>query len=121
MSEEPSTPNTNYRARPLPANQSMSERVRELQPEQRVVVNAKNWKKSLTVVINGSLLVAASIVAVLDILFGSNVIEPIVSVFTNDPQRVSTIITTITQVYTALNLYLRFKTTQPVTLRTDVK
>jgi len=112
---------TDYRARPLPEGQSIKEQVQTLQPEQRVVVEAKNIFKSLTVQLNGILFIVASLVAVLDILFGANIIEPVVRVFTSDPDRVTMILTTITQVYTALNILLRLKTTAPVTLRTDKK
>lgn len=112
---------TEYRARPLPEGQSIVERVQKLQPEQRVVVEAKNWKTSATVLINGALFVAASIIAVLDIVFGANIIEPIVKVFTNDPEVPTRVVTTLTQVYTALNIILRFKTTSPLTVRTDPK
>ena len=71
--------------------------------------------------VNGLLFIVASLVAVLDILFGANVIEPVVKIFTSDPERVTVILTTITQIYTALNVVLRLRTTQPVTLRTDKK
>lgn len=112
---------SDYRARPLKEDQSIPERMQELQPEQRVVVEAKNWKKSATVIINGVLLVVATIISLLDILFGANVVEPIVRVFTDDPELVTRVITVITQVYTVLNIVLRAKTTQPITLRNDPK
>lgn len=120
MAGEPNQP-TDYRARPISETQGIVERVQTLQPEQRVVVNVKNWKQSATVIINGILFVAAGLISILDILFGANVIEPLVKVFTSDPEAVTRIITIITQVYTALNIYLRVKTTQPITLRTDPK
>lgn len=119
MAGNPDQP-TEYRARPL-AEDGVAEQLKTLQPEQRVVVEAKNLFKSLTVQINGLLFIVASIVAVLDILFGANVIEPVVRVFTSDPDRVTVILTTITQIYTALNVVLRLRTTAPVTLRTDKK
>lgn len=121
MGGTPTPEPTEYRARPLPEGQTIKEQVQTLQPEQRVVVEAKNIFKSLTMQLNGILFIVASLVAALDILFGANVIEPLVKVFTSDPDRVTTIITTITQVYTALNILLRLKTTAPVTLRTDKK
>lgn len=116
--EQPTT--SDYRARPLPEVGTV-ELLKTIQPEQRVVVEAKNIFKSLTMQVNGLIFIVATIVSVLDVLFGANVIEPIVKIFTSDPQRVTVIITTITQIYTALNVVLRLRTTQPVTLRTDVK
>lgn len=118
MAEEKTT---DYRARPLPEGQNVLERVQAIQPEQRVVVEAKNWKQSATVIINGGLFIVASIISLLDILFGANVIEPMVRVFTSDPDTVTMVLTTVTQVYTALNVILRFKTTSPLTVRTDPK
>lgn len=120
MAGNPEEKPTEYRARPL-AEDGVAEQLKTLQPEQRVVVEAKNLFKSITVQLNGILFIAASLVAVLDILFGANVIEPIVKIFTSDPDRVTMILTTITQVYTALNIFLRLRTTAPVTLRTDKK
>jgi hypothetical protein len=111
---------TDYRARPLP-DQPVVEQLQTLQPEQRVVVEAKNWKQSVTVIVNGALLVAATVLQLLDLVFGANLLEPIVRVFTEDPESVTRIITVVTQFYTLANLYLRAKTTAPITLRTDVK
>lgn len=113
-------PTTDYRARPLPEVSTL-QLMQTIQPEQRVVVEAKNLFKSLTMQVNGLIFIVATIVSVVDILLGANVIEPIVKVFTSDPDRVTVIITTITQIYTALNVVLRLRTTQPVTFRTDKK
>ena len=101
---------TDYRARPLPENQGTVEQLQTLQPEQRVVVDVKNWKQSVTVIVNGALLVAATVLQLVDIIFGANLLEPIVRVFTTDPDRVTYLVTTITQVYTLANIYLRAKT-----------
>jgi hypothetical protein len=113
--------NTSYRARPLSESQSLVDRVKTLQPEQRVVVTAKNILKSSTLVINGALFIVATIVSLLDILFNAKVVEPIVELFTSDPDTITTVITVITQFYTTLNILLRLKTTQPVTMRRDMK
>jgi hypothetical protein len=120
MAQEDPKP-TEYRARPLPENQTVAEKVKELQPEQRVVVEVKNWKQSVTIIVNGALLVAATVLQLLDLVFGANLLAPIVGVFTDDPEQATRIITFVTQAYTLLNLYLRAKTTAPITLRNDPK
>lgn len=112
---------TDYRARPLPEGQTTIEQLQTVQPEQRVVVEAKNLFKSLTVQINGLLFIAATVVSLLDIIFNANIIEPLVKVFSSDPDVATKVITVMTQIYTALNMLLRFKTTSPVTFRTDKK
>ena len=112
---------TSYRARPLPEGQTMPEQLKALQPEQRVVVEAKNWKQSITIIINGALFVAVSALQIIDLIFGANLLEPIVKVFTTDPEQVTHLVTVITQIYTIANIYLRAKTTAPITLRTDKK
>lgn len=114
-------PTTDYRARPLPEDQGVVEQLKTLQPEQRVVVDAKNWKQSMTIIVNGLLLVAATVIQLADIIFGANLLEPIVKVFTTDPERVTHIVTVVTQIYTIANIYLRAKTTAPITLRSDKK
>lgn len=118
MSEENTQP-SEYRARPLEVG--IVEQLKKIQPDQRVVVQAKNIFKSLTVQINGVLFIAATIVSLLDIVMGANIIEPMVKVFTSDPEVATRVITTVTQIYSALNILLRLKTNQPVTLRTDKK
>lgn len=109
-----------YRARPIP-EKPVLEQLKTLQPEQRVVVDVKPWYKSITVVVNGLLLFGASLIQVVDIIFGANLLEPIVKVFVQNPEEVTRLVTVLTQVYTIANLYLRAKTTAPITLRTDVK
>ncbi len=87
---------------------------------QNVIVKMKDWKRSLTVLFNGSLLIASIIVQVIDALTGNNALEPIVKVFTEQPEIVADVLTTITQFYSALNLYLRiFRTTQPLSAKMD--
>ena len=115
MANEPES--TEYRARPLPE----TGRLQEVQPEQRVVVTAKNWKSSLTLIVNGSFLAVAIIIQILDIVFGANVIEPIVKVFTTDPEAITRVLTVFTQIYTVANILLRFKTVAPITLNTTPK
>lgn len=108
-----------YRARPIV--DGIITRIQSLYDQQRVVVEAKNVFKSATMVINGVLFVAATIVSLLDIVFGANIIEPIVQVFSSDPEVATRVITVMTQVYTVLNIVLRLKTTAPVTLKTETK
>ena len=115
MANEPTT----YRARPL--TDGLITRLRGLFDQQRVVVEAKNVMKSATMIINGALLVAAITIQLLDIIFGANIIEPIVKVFTTDPEVATKVITVMTQIYTVLNIALRLKTTSPVTLKSDKK
>lgn len=92
----------------------------EANPGQNVIVKVKNWRQSLTVLINGSLLIVATIVKMIDILTGQNALEPLVAVFVREPEAVANALTVVTQAYTALNLYLRvFKTSQPITLRSN--
>lgn len=117
----PDEKSTDYRARPLPEGQTVQEQLQTLQPEQRVVVDVKNWKQSWTIIVNGILLVAATVLQLLDVIFGANLLEPLVKVFTNDPDSVVRIVTVVTQLYTLANLYLRAKTNAPITLRSDVK
>src|SRR3972149_6344183 len=114
MANEPENNGTEYRARPLPE----TGRLQEVQIDQRVVVSAKNWKSSLTIIVNGVLLAAALLIQVLDIVFGANIIEPIVKVFTSDPEAATRVLTVVTQIYTAVNILLRFKTVAPITLNT---
>lgn len=109
-----------YRARPLP-EQSTIEQLKTLQPEKRVVVEAQVWYKSHTVVINGLLLVGSTLLSVGDAIFGANLLEPLVALFTKDPETASKAILFITQAYSLLGLYLRATTTSPITLRTDAK
>lgn len=106
-----------YRARPLPEEN----RLQVVQPDQRVVVQAKNWLKSSTVIINGVLFVLALAVQVMDIIFNANIIEPIVKVFTSDPDIATKVLTVSTQIYTAINLVLRFRTIAPLTLNNQPK
>ena len=84
-------------------------------PGQNVIVKVKSWKQSVTVIINGSLLLAATLIKLIEVLTGNNALEPMVSIFVENPESVATTITAITQFYTALNLYLRVvKTSQPI-------
>jgi hypothetical protein len=84
-------------------------------PGQNVIVKVKSWQQSLTVIINGSLLVASTLIQLIDIMTGNNALEPILKLFIDNPEGVSNAITGITQFYTGLNLYLRvFKTSQPI-------
>ena len=84
-------------------------------PGKNVIVKVKSWKQSTTIILNGSLLVAATLIKLVDVLTGNNALEPIVKVFVEDSESVASTITAITQFYTALNLYLRaFKTSQPI-------
>ena len=106
-----------YRARPLPEEN----RLQVVQPEQRVVVVAKNWLQSSTVIINGVLFALALIVQVLDIVFNANIIAPLVNVFTSDPEVVTRVLTVTTQIYTAINLVLRFRTIAPLTFNNEPK
>lgn len=121
MSDKPEDKPTEYRARPLPENQTVKEQLQTLQPEMRVVVESKNWLKSWTVIVNGALLIGASLIQVVDLLFGANLLEPLVKIFVTEPEQATQVITVITQVYTLVNLYLRAKTSAPITLRTDKK
>ena len=109
-----------YRARPLP-EQSTVEQLKTLQPEQRVVVEAQAWFKSKTVIINGLLLVGSTVLQFGDLIFGANMLEPLVGMFTKDPEVASKAILVITQIYSVLGLYLRATTTQPITMRRDKK
>ncbi len=85
---------------------------------QNVIVKVKDWKRSLTVAINGSLLIASTVVQLIDVLTGNNALEPIVKVFVEQPEGVAHALTVITQFYTSLNLYLRiFRTTQPLSAK----
>lgn len=102
-------------------NPSVLKRLNSLYDEQKVVVRAKNVFQSVTMVVNGFLFIVASAVMLLDIIFGSNIVEPIVQVFTEDPEVATRTITTMTQIYTVLNILLRIKTSQPVTLKTETK
>jgi hypothetical protein len=108
-----------YRARPI--IDGILNRLKNLYAEQRVVVETKNVFKSVTIIVNGVLFAAATIVSLLDIVFGANIIEPIVQVFTTDPDVATRVLTVVTQVYTVLNIMLRLKTTTPVTLKTETK
>lgn len=110
---------TLYRARPI--IDGFLARLKTLYADQRVVVQAKNVMQSATIVINGVLFAAATIVSILDIVFGANIIEPIVKVFTTDPDVATRVLTVVTQVYTVLNIILRLRTTTPVTLKTETK
>lgn len=121
MANEPTKPGQDYRARPINPDLNLGERLQAIQPEQRVVVEAKVWYKSLTVIVNSALLIAASLLQVVELIFGANLLEPIVRIFTNDPENVARTVTTITQIYSILSLYLRARTTEPITLRTDTK
>lgn len=120
MAGDPNKP-TDYRARPLPENQGLSDQLTTLQPEQRVVVEAEAWYKSKTVIINGLLLVGSTLLTIGDLIFGANLLEPLVGVFLKDPEEATKAIMVITQIYSLLGLYLRAKTTSPITLRRDVK
>lgn len=113
-------PTTEYRARPLP-EQSTLERVQTLPAEKRVVVQVLPWYKSETVLINGALFVGTTLLQIGDLIFGANLLEPIVGIFTKDPENATKIITIITQVYTLLGLYLRATSTRPITLNTGDK
>jgi hypothetical protein len=84
-------------------------------------VEAKNIFKSTTLIVNGVLFVAATTVSILDIIFGANIIKPIVAVFTTDPDVATRVLTVVTQVYTVLNIILRLRTVGPVTLQTTTK
>lgn len=118
MAKQPTK--SEYRARPIPEN-GIVEQLKTLQPEQRVVVEAQAWYKSKTVVINGALFVGSTLLQVLDVIFGANMLEPLVGVFTKDPETATKAILVITQLYSVLGLYLRAKTTSPITLRRDKK
>lgn len=109
---------TKYRARPITEGLN---RLTSLHDQQRVVVQAKNVFKSVTMLVNGVLFVAAVVVQIMDIVFGANIIRPIVEVFSSDPETATSVVTFMTQVYTALNILLRLKTTQPVTIKTESK
>lgn len=112
------TNSTAYRARQLTTGLS---RLTTLLTNQRVVVSSKNWLKSTTVIVNGVLFVLAVVVQLMDIIFNANIIEPIVKVFTTDPAVATQVLTVATQIYTAINIILRFKTTAPVTLNKETK
>ena len=85
---------------------------------QNVIVKFKTWRQSLTVLINGSLLIASTLIQAIDVLTGQNALEPLLRVFLQEPEAVAQALTVITQFYTGLNLYLRiFRTTQPITFR----
>lgn len=84
-------------------------------PGQNVIVKVKGLRESLTVLVNGSLLLASTIIKLIDILTGNNALEPIIKLFIENPEGVANAITVITQFYTSLNLYLRIaKTSQPI-------
>ena len=84
-------------------------------PGQAVRVKIKSWTSSLTVGVNGSLLIVSSIIKLIDVLTGNNALEPVVRIFVANPEEVASAVIAITQFYTALNLYLRvFKTSQPI-------
>ena len=110
-----STDNTStYRARPITEDYRKT-----LQPEQRVVVTAKKLRDSKTILINGSIFTAMAVIQIVDILTGANVLEPILNVFTDNPETVANIVTIISQAYTGLNLYLRVITKQPITFNNE--
>jgi len=111
--------NTTYRARPIV--DGILNRLKTLYAEQRVVVEAKNIFKSTTMIINGLLFAAATIISILDIVFEANIIRPVVEVFSTDPDIATQVLTVTTQIYTVLNILLRLKTNAPVTLKRETK
>lgn len=111
---------TEYRARPLP-QQSTLERVQTLPVDKRVVVQVLPWYKSETVLINGALLIGSTLLQIGDVIFGANMLEPLVGIFFKEPETASKAILIITQIYTVLGLYLRATSTRPITLNTKPK
>lgn len=88
-----------------------------IQPNDRIVVEAKSWKESKVVIINGILLVSATFIQVFDLLTGANLLQPLVGIFVKDPAQATQVITVMTQIYSLIALYLRTKTYAPVSFK----
>lgn len=71
--------------------------------------------KSWTFLINGFIFSLTAVVTIIDLITGANILVPIVSVFTHDPDRIALIINGVTQIYSLANILLRLRTTQPIT------
>ncbi len=91
--------------------------INETPAGQQVSTRVKSWKDSKTVLINGVIFLFVAILQILDLLTGANLLEPIVGVFVKDPAGATNTAGFLTQVYTALNIFLRFKTNAPLTLK----
>lgn len=86
-------------------------------PNSLVTVKVKSLASSMTIIINGSIFLATAFISIMDILTGANVLEPIVSTFTKDPAAVTDVVLKLSQVYSLINILLRIKTKQPVTIK----
>lgn len=95
---------------------------KDLTKGDQVAVTVQSPWKSTTIVLNGIILIATMVVSVLDILSGQNLLQPIVAVFfPNDPTVATHVLTTISQIYSVLNIVLRYKTQSPVALPNAMK